>query len=102
LLTTNLLRGNYQFVAVAWNDGLEQHLPGGQHNCLPQPPGRDHHRSQSIYGVFSLGEPIVIQAIASDVDGVADQRPVPGRQFCSGNDTNAPYSIVGPGRSSLS
>jgi RHS repeat-associated protein len=97
LLTTNLLRGNYQFVAVAWNDrGLSNTSPAVNITVLPQPPVVTITAPQSN-AVFSLGEPIVIQAIASDVDGVVTNVQFRAGNSVLGNDTNAPYSIVWTG-----
>jgi RHS repeat-associated protein len=106
LALTNVLAGSslprsIQFKAVAYSSsGLNATSPPVNVIIIPQAPVVAI-ATPSSNAVFSQGEPIVIQAIAGDVDG-----RVTNVQFLAGtnilcNDTNAPYVFnwtnAGPG-----
>ncbi len=94
LSLTNLLNGNYQFVAVASNDrGLATTSAAVNIAVFPQPPAVCIVTPQPNTE-FAFGEPIVIEATASDVDGMVTNVQFRAGAFGLGNDTSSPYSSI--------
>jgi len=91
---TNLLAGTYNLTAIARNNrGLSATSSVVSFTVLPQAPVVTIVAPLSN-SIFALGEPIPIQAIASDVDGVVTNVQFRAGNSVLGNDPTFPYAFT--------